>query len=201
MGLDIRLPNINAKTEAEQQIKSYLIQLAEQLQWALQNIDTSNRSVVVAPVSRSLMPSSSGVNTGATADAWIYNKCECSSDTGWSRLGLSSAVSQSNSALGRYQNGNVWYRVVNENHVYVAFNCAFTFNGDPITVNSTPIPSPYKPTRNVYAMCPVNNRAVARILVKPDGNILIDYVQSMETGEVTNTYTVNWIDGYIDFWV
>lgn len=61
MGIDIRLPNIDAKTETEKQIKSYLIQLAEQLQWALQNIDTSNSSVVVAPVSRSLMPSSSGV--------------------------------------------------------------------------------------------------------------------------------------------
>lgn len=58
MGIDIRQPNINAKTEAEQQIKSYLIQLAEQLNWALKNIDTSNNTVVVSPTPRSLISSS-----------------------------------------------------------------------------------------------------------------------------------------------
>lgn len=66
MGIDIRLPNINAKTEAEQQIKSYLIQLAEQLQWALKNIDTSNNTVVVSSTPRSLIPSS---QTTASAEA------------------------------------------------------------------------------------------------------------------------------------
>lgn len=54
MSVDIRLPNINAKTEAEQQIKSYLIQMAEQLNWALKNIDTSNNTVVVNPTAKSL---------------------------------------------------------------------------------------------------------------------------------------------------
>lgn len=141
------------------------------------------------------------VYTGSSANEWIYNKWECRSDAFWASLGLSSAVSQSNSTFGRYQNGNVWYRVVNENHVYIAFNCKFDFKGDTIQVNSSPIPSPYKPTRNVYAMCPVNNRGIARILVNPDGNIIIDYVQSMAVGEVTSTYTVSWIDGYIDYWV
>ena len=39
--MDIRLPNIDGKTEAEQltQIKSYLYQFAEQLQWGLRTID------------------------------------------------------------------------------------------------------------------------------------------------------------------
>lgn len=66
MSVDIRLPNINAKTEAEQQIKSYLIQLAEQLQWALKNVDTSNNTVVVTPTPKSLLPSS---QTTASAEA------------------------------------------------------------------------------------------------------------------------------------
>lgn len=54
--IDIRLPQINASTEKEQlvQIKSYLYQLAEQLQWALSNADTSNGTVVVAPTPKSL---------------------------------------------------------------------------------------------------------------------------------------------------
>jgi hypothetical protein len=60
MGIDIRSPNITASTEREQllQMKSYLFQLAEQLQWALQNVDTSNKSVVVAPTAKSLASSS-----------------------------------------------------------------------------------------------------------------------------------------------
>ena len=56
--MDLRLPSINAKTEAEQQIKNYLIQMVEQLNWALQNVDTSNAATYVAPVAKSQLPSS-----------------------------------------------------------------------------------------------------------------------------------------------
>lgn len=66
MSVDIRLPNIDAKTEAEKQIKSYLIQLAEQLQWALKNVDTSSGTVLVTPTPKSLKPSS---QTTASAEA------------------------------------------------------------------------------------------------------------------------------------
>jgi hypothetical protein len=50
MGFDLRLPNITGVTEREQlsQIKSYLYQLAQQLQWALSTIDTSSASNQVA---------------------------------------------------------------------------------------------------------------------------------------------------------
>lgn len=58
MAVDIRLPNINAKTEAEQQIRSYLIQLAEQLNFALKNADTTNNTVIVNTTPNSLQPSS-----------------------------------------------------------------------------------------------------------------------------------------------
>ena len=46
MGLDLRLPNITGVTEREQlsQIKSYLYQLAQQLQWALSTVETSSAS-------------------------------------------------------------------------------------------------------------------------------------------------------------
>lgn len=44
MNIDIRLPNINADTEAGQlaQIRSYLYQFAEQLKWALNTLDTGS---------------------------------------------------------------------------------------------------------------------------------------------------------------
>ena len=69
--IDIRLPNITGTTEREQliQVKSYLHQLAEQLQWALQNVDTSNNTVVVTPTPRSLAPSSGNVSGEIDAQA------------------------------------------------------------------------------------------------------------------------------------
>lgn len=50
MGLDLRLPNITATTEREQlvQIKSYLYQLAQQLQWALTTVESTSASNSVA---------------------------------------------------------------------------------------------------------------------------------------------------------
>lgn len=69
--IDIRLPNITGSTEREQlvQMKSYLHQLAEQLQWALQNVDTSNNAPVVMPTARSLAPSSGNVSGEINAQA------------------------------------------------------------------------------------------------------------------------------------
>lgn len=64
--IDIRLPQINAQTEAEKQISSYLFQLAEQLQWALKNVDTSSNTVVVTPTPKSLLP---GTQSTASAEA------------------------------------------------------------------------------------------------------------------------------------
>lgn len=44
MGLDLRMPNITGTTEREQlaQVKSYLLQLVPQLQWALSTLETSS---------------------------------------------------------------------------------------------------------------------------------------------------------------
>ena len=60
--IDIRLPNITGATEREQlqQTKSYLHQLVEQLNWALNNIDTQSNTAVVTPTARSLAPAPSG---------------------------------------------------------------------------------------------------------------------------------------------
>lgn len=67
-GIDIRFPQINGASEKEQlsQIKSYLYQLATQLQWALKNVDTSN-TVVVNPIPKSLSPSSEAAPKDAQA--------------------------------------------------------------------------------------------------------------------------------------
>lgn len=113
----------------------------------------------------------------------------------WVSLGLSSNVAEPESSCGRYANTGCHYRVSGGNHIYVAFNCAFTFIGSAIQVNATPIPEEYRPDRNVYALCATDGRAVARILVNSSGNILVDW-----TSEQTESPTAKWIDGYIDFW-
>ena len=68
MGLDIRLPQITGLTEKEQltQVKSYLYQLATQLQWGLKNIDTSsNTNTMVTPTARSQLAGTAGQTAGA----------------------------------------------------------------------------------------------------------------------------------------
>jgi hypothetical protein len=49
MSIDIRLPNITGRTETEQlvQIKSYLYQFAEQLQWAFKTVESGSSSNIV----------------------------------------------------------------------------------------------------------------------------------------------------------
>lgn len=51
--IDIRLPNITGKTDAEQlaQIKSYLYQFAGQLQWALSTVEAGNSANIVQQTS------------------------------------------------------------------------------------------------------------------------------------------------------
>lgn len=65
MAIDLRLPNITGATEREQlaQVKSYLHQLVEQLQWALKNVDTSSNTIVATPIPRSLLPAETGTTT------------------------------------------------------------------------------------------------------------------------------------------
>ena len=62
MGVNLRLPNISGVTEREQlgQIRNYLYQLVEQLQWALSTVGSSDQSYyVVATTPKSTAPQAS----------------------------------------------------------------------------------------------------------------------------------------------
>lgn len=119
----------------------------------------------------------------------------------WLNLGLSENVAESESNAGRWGGTGCYFRVcAGEKHVYVAFNCAFTYSGSALQINKDPIPSAYCPDRNVYALCATGGRAVVRILVNKSGNILVDWVQVISAAEATTSSTVKWIDGYIDYW-
>jgi hypothetical protein len=119
----------------------------------------------------------------------------------WVNLGLAENVAESESNAGRWGGTGCYYRVcAGEKHIYVAFNCAFTYEGSAIQVNADPIPSAYRPDRNVYAICATGGRSVARILVNNSGNIIVDWIQVITSTEATTASTVKWIDGYIDYW-
>ena len=119
----------------------------------------------------------------------------------WINLGLAEGVAESETNTGRWGGTGCYYRVcAGEKHIYVAFNCAFTYSGSAIQINADPIPAEYRPDRNVYAMCATGGRAVARILVNKEGNILVDWIQVISSAEQTASATVKWIDGYIDYW-
>ena len=74
MGIELRLPNIKG-TDKEQlaQIRSYLYQLTEQLQWALNNVNTSAPTYVVQqiPSGASSSANLSNTSTGGGFDAEV----------------------------------------------------------------------------------------------------------------------------------
>lgn len=121
-------------------------------------------------------------------------------DTGWVDLGLSESVQTANSNFGRIGSGCA-YRVINGNHVYVAFNCACAYAGAYIQVNLNLIPEQYRPARNVYTIAPTNGKRIARVLARNDGTVLLEYVQLVPSDAETTEATVNWVDGYLDYWL
>ena len=124
------------------------------------------------------------------------------SDTGWISLGLSDGVEEAESNMGRgASKTGCWYRVINGNHVYVAFNCKFNWRDENLYVNGSAIPSGLRPPRNVYGFAVSGGRYLSRIFVNTSGDVAIEWAQSLIATEETTARTGNWIDGYIDYWI
>lgn len=118
----------------------------------------------------------------------------------WESLDLSNGVSAASSTAGRNGSG-CYYRVVNGNHVYVAFNCAFTYSNATVTINKNALPAKYRPAGNVYALCNTGGRKIARAYVSSSGYVFVDWVQAIDASSTTTSATVSFIDGYIDYFV
>ena len=120
-------------------------------------------------------------------------------DTGW--VALTQSGNASTPSTVTRGGAGCFYRVINGNHVFVRFNCALTYNGSSVNINSETIPSQYRPKNNAMALLPVNDRCIARASVASDGYIYVNYVQNMATASTTTSYSVAWIDGYIDYFI
>jgi hypothetical protein len=68
MSIDLRMPNITGVSEREQlsQIRSYLYQFIPQLQWALNNMDTSSQSQVTQQIVNKEVKTNAPVSAEAT---------------------------------------------------------------------------------------------------------------------------------------
>lgn len=120
----------------------------------------------------------------------------------WESLELSNFVTPSDKNIGRGpESTGCWFRVINGNHVQIAFNCAVAYTGAAVKVNMRAIPEKYRPQRNTSANCSVNGRAVASVLVGSSGEIFVNWVQDLAVSVQTTSYEVTWIDGYIDYYL
>lgn len=124
----------------------------------------------------------------------------------WIALPLYSSVAASSVNVGRYGGSGAYYRVcTGEKRICVSFNVSFTTSSSTIrVVDKDHIPAAYQPTNDVYALCPVGfadgNRGIATISVAPSGRVNIYAVHKLPGATLSTGETVNWIDGYIDFW-
>lgn len=124
----------------------------------------------------------------------------------WESLGLSDTVNESATATGRWGASGCYYRVcAGEKHIYVAFNCSFATGSSTVRVNAETIPSAYRPPYDVYALCAVGyadgGRGIATVSVAPkSGRVNIYAVHRLSGTAPSSGETVEWIDGYIDFW-
>ena len=119
----------------------------------------------------------------------------------WQDLGLATGVSESIYPYGRKEVSGCHYQVADGNHVYLAVDCAFDHPGTAKVLNASPIPGEYRPKRTTYALCPVNGQAMALVSAGTDGYIRVQWVQKLTDTVSTGSCVVEWLDGYLDYWI
>ena len=123
----------------------------------------------------------------------------------WVSRALGTGVVASTVNSGRWGGSGVFYRVcAGGKHIYVAFNVSFTTKTSTVRADSETIPAAYRPSYDVYALCPVGfsdgSRGIATVSVSPSGRVNIYAVHKLPGAVLSSGETVSWIDGYIDFW-
>lgn len=118
----------------------------------------------------------------------------------WNSLDLAEGITESIYSYGKKKEPGCHWQVSNGNHVYVAFDCSFEYTGTPLVINSTAIPTEYRPHRTTYVLCPVSGCGIALISANPDGYIRVEWVQYLAEMARTIATPVEWIDGYLDYW-
>lgn len=123
----------------------------------------------------------------------------------WTARALGTNVTESTVNSGRWGGTGVFYRVcAGGKHIYVAFNISFKTSTSTVRAESETIPSAYRPSHDVYALCPVgfsdDSRGIATVSVSPSGRVNIYAVHKLPGATLSSGDTVKWIDGYVDYW-
>lgn len=122
----------------------------------------------------------------------------------WKSLGISSNVTAPDPTTypyGRADAGTCSYRVENGNHVYVQISCGFTWAGNAIVVSGDAIPSAYRPPRDIFSYCATTGKYIVKLAVSSLGKVVVSNVQDMSASTHTDSATISWIDGYIDYFI
>lgn len=119
----------------------------------------------------------------------------------WISLGLAEGVREATNSYGRTKNKGCFYRVTNGNHVHIAFNCSLAYTGASVDINAELIPSKYRPPNFVTALCLANGRCIAVVSASSNGTIQLEWLQKLTDTANTASATVDWIDGYIDYFI
>lgn len=171
--IELRLPRIT-ETDARgqaRQINTYLYQLVGDLQWALNDLESKHRVEEVKTEGKQ-------------------------STSAWHDLGYAEGVEVSDTLVGRGTGGGCRYRTAEEGrHVYIAFNGQFTYNGAAVKINGRSIPKAMRPRGNAISLCMTNTGTIAMVNANPNGEIYVDFPGA------ESAISVNWIDGYIDYWI
>lgn len=208
MLIEIQSPNITAGSDREKlaQMQSYLYILARNLQWAFNALETGSASgnALDAPKSNShalakklITEDQEIVNTYYSI---ISKRLTDANTVPWSDLGCAEGVAAPSESHGRCTEGGCHYRVSEKSHVYVAFNCSFTFSGETVQINLSAVPEKYRPKQPVHGLCIASDHLVALVSVTPEGQILVEQVHRLDNSESADTTDILWIDGYLDYW-
>ena len=120
---------------------------------------------------------------------------------GWISLGLAETVAESAYDWGHQESPGCHYQVWGGSHVYLAFDCSFSYGGTAVVINDSPLPESCRPRRRVYGLCPAGDRCLVLVSADPDGWIRAEWVRRLTDTAATVTAAVTWLDGYLDYWI
>lgn len=118
---------------------------------------------------------------------------------GWISLGLSEQVAESAYDFGHQESPGCHYRLWGGRHVYLTFDCSFSWGGTALVINDTPLPDQIRPRRRVCGLCPAGERCLVLVSADPDGYLRAEWVQRLT--DTAGTAAVTWLDGYLDYWI
>lgn len=108
---------------------------------------------------------------------------------------LSSGIASPNSSYfggGRLKVGKIG------DHVYIQGSVNATPDSSDVILGT--IPTGFRPSHNYYALRPCSGARIARLFVKPSGELILEWVRKLSDGDRFTTEAI-WVDCNFDYWM